>query len=66
MNEVDEAIDRAKKMNAKMSFGGGRSGASSAMDEDASGKKPSGVSNKSREKKVKGPQARRKRKRRES
>jgi DnaJ-class molecular chaperone len=50
------------KMNAKVSFGDARSGKFSAADEKAQDSKPSGTSNKTREKKVKGPAAQRKRK----
>jgi curved DNA-binding protein CbpA len=47
----------------KDAFEKARTGRSSARNEDVSGERPSGVSNKSREKKVKGPSARGKEKR---
>jgi hypothetical protein len=49
------------KVNAKVSFGDAQTGGFSAT-EDVSGEKPSGVSNKPREKRVKGPNAQRRRK----
>ncbi len=45
------------KLNAKVGFEDTKSGGFSAMDEDMSGKKPSGVGSKPREKRVKGPRA---------
>ena len=49
------------KMNAKVSFGDAQSGRFSATDKGVSGGKSSGVSNKAQGKRVKGPNARRRR-----
>ena len=45
------------RMNAKVGFEDVRSGEFSTTDEDMTGEKPSGMDNKSREKRVKGPRA---------
>ena len=46
------------KMDTKVSFGDAQSGEFSTTDENMSGREPSGVDNKPREKRVKGPRAR--------
>ena len=50
------------KVNAKVSFGEAQSGIFPTIEEEVSGSKQSGVSNKAKEKKVKGPSAQRNRK----
>jgi len=51
------------KVNARVSFGDTKTGGFSTTDEDASGRKRSGVGDPPREKRVKGPKAQRKEKR---
>ena len=62
--ETTSAVDLSDLLSKlKDVFENARSGSTSATDEDVSGRKPSGVSNKPREKKVKGPKAQGKEKR---
>ena len=60
---ISKRLGEHIKMNAEVSFGDAQPGGTSATDEDMPGEEPSGVSNKPREKKVKGPRARGKEKR---
>jgi len=60
---LSELLAEKIKMNARASFGDARPDEFSVTEEDASGPDTSGMSNKLREKRVKGPKARRKGKR---
>jgi molecular chaperone DnaJ len=62
ISHLSKLLGENIKVNAKVSFGDAQTGGFSATDEDVSGEKPSGVSNKPREKRVKGPNAQRRRK----
>jgi molecular chaperone DnaJ len=62
ISRISKLLGENIRVNAKVSFGDPRSGGFSAADEDAADGKPPGASNKPREKRVKGPKARRKRK----
>lgn len=62
ISRISKLLGENIRMDAKVSFGDPRSGGFSAADEDAADGKPPGASTKRREKRVKGPKARRKRK----
>ena len=62
ISSLSKLLGENIKVNAQVSFGNTRAGRSSASDEDVSGGKPSGASDKAQEKRVKGPSAQRRRK----
>ncbi len=59
ISRLSKVLGENIRVNAKVSFGDAPSGRFSATGEKLSGRKPSGVSNKAQEKRVKGPSARR-------
>ena len=62
ISRLSKVLGENIKVNAKVSFEDGRSGRFSATDKKVSGWEPSGVRNKAQGKRVKGPNARRRRK----
>ena len=62
ISRLSKVLGENIRVNAKVTFEDAPSGRFSATDEKASGRKPSGVGNKAQGKRVKGPNARRRRK----
>jgi curved DNA-binding protein CbpA len=63
ISRLSKLLGENIKVNAQVSFGNAQSGEFSATDEDLSSGKPSGMSNKAQEKRVKSPAAQRKERR---
>jgi DnaJ-class molecular chaperone len=62
ISRLSKVLGENIRVNAKVSFEDARSGRFSTMDKKVSDRKPSGASNKTQGKRVKGPNARRRRK----